>query len=176
MLEKDKEVLPDAKKCIHCTRLCCSYGNTECLKCYIGHTYSNMVMRCNRLKTYTGRKPEMKRKEFVMWGLVTLRSGMTKPSIDRKNNDLGYTWANIRWIESGRNSMGINKDLPIDERICFLCNNVYKRSILTRSYCKGCIKKKEKLRKRLGRDWKRTMNRIKKEVKVGGGLDMFGEK
>ncbi len=111
-----------------CRRRRCIQPQTEyttrCLNHYLSHKYSGMKQRCRKQPSYRGRIVEMARAEFIEWGLLTLPVGMDCASIDRIDNNKGYSLDNMQWLEWRENSRQENKGLAKDQKKCSMCKEV----------------------------------------------------
>jgi hypothetical protein len=106
--------------------------------------------RAGNYKYWAGKELGFTRREFIAWAIANPPpSGMDKPSVDRIDSARGYTFDNIRWLDSRVNSRGTQRDIPLTHRRCAICKEVKElnsdnfssnsgKNIPFQHYCRPC--------------------------------------
>lgn len=114
---------------MRCTNGGCTkptYRGTECFRCWCGTKWDSMKARvenrAGRYDLWSGKELGFTRREFIEWAMLNPPpKEMVKPSVDRIDSELGYTFSNIRWLEASQNSRGPHRGIPLDVRYCTQC-------------------------------------------------------
>lgn len=113
----------------HCNNGGCTrpiYRGKECFRCWAGTKWTSIWQR---IQNKNGHNPsyesvllEVGRSELINWILENPPpKGMERPSIDRIDNNKGYSLSNIRWLEHRINSRHCQRDAPKGLKICSGC-------------------------------------------------------
>lgn len=105
------------------------YRGKECYRCWAGTKWDSMKQRVeNRRGQYpqwAGKKLECGRRDFIAWAYANPPPAeMRQPSIDRIDASIGYSIANIRWLEARQNSRNRAHDIPLTHRRCTRCGEI----------------------------------------------------
>ena len=140
----------------HCNNGRCTrpiYRGKYCFRCWAGVKWTSIMQRVqnkNGNNLYYENMPvTFTRKELIEWVLNNPPpEHLTIPSIDRVNNDEGYSLDNIRWLERNINSSTTQRDIPLSHKHCPSCDNTYPLSEFytnnhhcgrkRQSYCRRC--------------------------------------
>jgi hypothetical protein len=102
------------------------YRGRECFRCWAGTKWTSICQRIENKNgnnnAYAGIPVGFTKDGLIQWIMDNPPpSELTKPSIDRIENSLGYSPGNIQWLEFSRNCSRRNKDTPDGFRSCSKC-------------------------------------------------------
>jgi hypothetical protein len=114
------------KECLLCKSKDLFLDKKYCYYHWLKFIYKGIRNRIKRDKFYKKYETSFNAEQFINWGLKNRPVGLKKPSIDRIDNNKGYSLDNIRWLEISDNLRRQTQDM-VEEgyRRCPKCKKIY---------------------------------------------------